>query len=125
MSDPRKAVAAVDALGNLLRREIAAVEGGAFNQLVEFASEKARLTAVLEEQLSHDPEAVSKDKLRDLKVLIARDHHHLQLARQATAEMIKEVSGIREKHSIAGIYGRSGAKRDNRATLMATVDKSF
>ena len=97
MSDPRKALAAVDALGNLLRREIAAVEGGAFNQLVEFASEKARLT----------------------------DHHHLQLARQATSEMISQVSQIREKHSIAGIYGRSGAKRDNRATLITTVDKSF
>lgn len=125
MSDPRKALAAVDALGNLLRREIAAVKGGAFNQLVEFASEKARLTAVLEEQLNHDPEAVSKDKLLDLKDLIARDHHHLQLARQATAEMIKEVSGIREKHSIAGIYGRSGAKRDNPATLVTTMNKSF
>ncbi len=125
MSDPRKALAAVDALGNLLRREIAAVEGGSFDQLVTFASEKARITAELEYQLSEHPEAVSKDKLRDLKDLIAQDHHHLQLARQATAEMIKEVSQIREKHSIAGIYGRSGAKRDNRATLMTTVDKSF
>ncbi len=125
MSDPRKALATVDALGNLLRREIAAVEGGSFDQLVGFASEKARITAELEHQLSENPEAVSKDKLRDLKDLIARDHHHLQLARQATAEMIKEVSQIREKHSIAGIYGRSGAKRDNRATVMTTVDKSF
>ncbi|NUH64956.1 hypothetical protein HTT03_06545 [Sulfitobacter sp. S0837] len=125
MSDPRKALATVDALGNLLRREIAAVEGGSFDQLVGFASEKARIAAELEHQLSENPEAVSKDKLRDLKDLIARDHHHLQLARQATAEMIKEVSQIREKHSIAGIYGRSGAKRDNRATVMTTVDKSF
>lgn len=125
MSDPRKALAAVDALGNLLRREIAALEGGGFDQMVAFASEKARLTEALERELSAAPEAVSKDKLRDLKDLIARDHHHLQLAREATAEMIKEVSGIREKHSIAGVYGRNGAKRDNRATLMASVDKSL
>jgi len=55
MNNQRKALAAVDALGNLLRKEIAAVEGGEFSQLVEYAGEKARLSAVLEKQLQENP----------------------------------------------------------------------
>lgn len=125
MTGRRQALAAVDALGTLLRKEIAAVESGDFGELVKFSGEKARLSALLEKELQDDPQAVSRDQLRDLKQLIMRDEAHLQLARSATAEMICEISGIRERHSIAGLYGRSGAKRDRAATLSAAVDKSF
>ena len=125
MSDRRHALAAVDALGALLRREIAAVESGDFDRLVQFSGEKARLSALLEKELKDDPAAVSKEQLRDLKQLILRDAQHLELARSATAEIVQEITEIRTRHSIAGLYGRRGAKRDNTATLNAMVDKSF
>jgi hypothetical protein len=125
MNNQRKALAAVDALGNLLRKEIAAVEGGEFSQLVEYAGEKARLSAVLEKQLQENPQAVSKAQLSGLKELILRDQQHLQQAQRATAEIIQEVTDTRERHSIAGLYGRGGAKRVNRATPSQSVDKSF
>ncbi|SFT08868.1 hypothetical protein SAMN04488040_3100 [Sulfitobacter marinus] len=125
MNNQRQALAAVDALGNLLRKEIAAIEGGQFSQLVEYSGEKARLSAVLEKQLQENPEAVSKEQLSGLKELILRDQQHLQQAQRATAEVIQEVTDTRERHSLAGLYGREGAKRVNRATPSPSVDKSF
>jgi|TARA_R110002049_G_scaffold29972_2_gene101952 hypothetical protein len=125
MSDRHKALAAVDALALLLRKEIAAVEAGEFSDLVQFSTEKVRLSEMLEKYLQDDPQAVSKAQLLDLKDLILRDKHYLQVAQQATADVIQEVYNIRERHSIAGLYGPRGSKRDNHATVSATVDKTF
>lgn len=123
MSDRRKALATVDALGAVLRKEIAAIESGDFSLMVQYSGEKARLGSLLETLLQADPEAVDQNDLRDLKALITRDAQSLQQARHATAEIIQEVSDIRERRSIAGLYGRSGEKRGNRATFATPVDK--
>jgi hypothetical protein len=125
MTDRRKVLVAIDALGSILRQEIVAIESGNFAQVVTFSSEKARLSALLEKQLQDDPQSVSKEVLQGLKDLIVRDSQHLQQAQLVTAEIIQEVSNTRKRHSAAGLYGPSGAKRDNSAIGSILFDKSF
>ncbi|MGR3442447.1 hypothetical protein DU478_14740 [Thalassococcus profundi] len=124
MSDQRRALAVVDALAAVLRKEISAVESGQFEALVAFAGEKARLTSALEKYLQDDPAAVSKPRLAELKDLILRDKRNLELAQTATADMIREIRTLRERHSVAGLYGTTGARRDIHATNGGAVDKT-
>jgi len=123
MNNQRKALAVVDALATLLRKEITAIESGDFSLLVHYSGEKARLSTQLETLLLNDPQAVDKEHLSDLRNLIVRDQKYLRLAQDATAEIIQEVSNIRESRSMAGQYGRSGTQRGNRATFSNPVDK--
>ena len=125
MTTPREALAAVEALEAILRKEIEAVEAGDFAVLVNYESEKARLGAALEQELARNPQAVGPERLRNLKGLILRDAQHLEQARSATAEIIAEVRHIRGRHGMAGVYGRSGAKRDISATDNVAVDKTI
>ena len=125
MTDRRKVLTAIDALGSVLRQEIAAIESGDFDSVVTFSSEKARLGALLEKQLQDDPDAVGKEVLRGLKDLIVRGSEQLQQAQLATAEIIQEVTHTRRRHSAAGLYGPTGAKRDNSAIGHTMVDKNF
>ena len=123
MSDQRRALAAVDALATLLRKEISAVESGDFATLVQFAGEKARLTLALEKYLHEDPTAVSKTRLAELRDLILKDKRNLEFAQTATADMIQEIKSLRERHSVAGLYGSTGTRRDIHATYGGAIDK--
>lgn len=125
MSGRRHALLSLDALSALLRKEIAAIQSGAFAELVQYSDEKARLGAALEEQLQIDPDCVDEERLRALNELILRNRHHLEVAQNATAEMIREVADLRERHSISGVYGRHGARRDALEKLVVGLDKSF
>ncbi|MGJ8544669.1 MAG: hypothetical protein ACSHWZ_04430 [Sulfitobacter sp.] len=124
MNEHQNAVAAVDAMALLLRSEIAAVEAGELSQLVQFSAEKARLSAALEQHLQAAPDAVSNARLLELKTLIERNQQSLLVAQRATADLIQEMSQVRERHSISGGYGPSGEKRDKPATVRRSVDKS-
>lgn len=125
MSDSNDAFANIDALEAVLRKEIAAIEAGDLAVLHQYEGDKVRLSEALERQLADNPQAISTEQLRGLKDLIQRNVEHLKQAMVAIVEVITEVSHIRDRHGIAGLYGRSGTKRDMHAAASKAVNKMF
>ncbi|PYE84380.1 hypothetical protein [Pseudoroseicyclus aestuarii] len=96
--------APVAALTVLLTEEIAAIRRGDLPVIDRLAPEKARLAALIEAQ---DP-SKTPEGLPELRALIAEDARLLDMLTEATAGLAAELRRVRDRHSLKGLYGRSG-----------------
>jgi len=116
---------ALDALETTLKREIAAMERGDFETLVETRQKKETQGAELESALSENPGAISRDRLFGLRQLIDRNAVGLTAAMEATGSAAKEVIEARKALTIHGKYGPTGQKRAEKTAPGSGINKVF
>ena len=120
-----RARTAIEALEKTLRREIAALEAGDFAKLVETQTRKEVEGAELERCLIDEPGAIERDRLYELKALIARNQAGLQGAIDTTRAIVRQVEEVRAQHSVASNYGPRGLKSDDATKRPGKLNQSF
>ena len=66
-----------------------------------------------------------REKLTELRELIAQDHALLEKMTEATGTIIQELDRIRDRHSLSGTYGPNGEKRAKNPTSSQHFDQSL
>mgnify|MGYP002881648128 CR=1 FL=1 len=123
-----EAAESLDALIALLRRETDAIQAGNLEVLAETGQEKATLAARLErsaDALARSDDPAARDKLAELRDIVARNEAVLSRTAEATAEIVADVARIRRRHSLDGLYDREGGRRGADATARSSADKTF
>lgn len=119
---------AVDGMTELLRREIAAIEAGDFGVVEELRPRKEELAAELQALDGTPPEALEPemvDELVTLRELVARDAELLERMREATSDIQRALGRARDRHTLGGLYGKSGEKLDRNAAPSGSLDQSL
>ena len=133
MTNMAQALSVVDRLSRVLRDEIAAITGGRLAEVTALYPQKTALLAEVEtafaapRALLHDhPESGKlREKLEELRELIAQDHALLEKMTEATSHIIDELDRIRDRHSLSGTYGRDGEKKAKKAVSSQHFDQSL
>lgn len=119
---------AIDGMTDLLRREIAAIEAGDFEAVEALRPEKEELATAMEPLESTPPEALLPEmraKLVTLRDLVARDAELLERMRAASADIGQALNRVRDRHTLGGLYGKSGQKVDRNAAPAGSLDRSL
>lgn len=121
----------VDALIALLNREIEAIERGDFQVVEDLLPSKSELFERFEQRQDDLGEALSgpggdglRDKVKTLKELAARDGELLELTRAAVDNIAAEIARIRDRHSLKGLYGKSGQHVAEGDAARQRIDRS-
>ncbi len=137
-AEERAALAAfaedLEAVTALLHREIAAIGAGALEEVGALYGAK---TALLERIALRAPLAEPflgskvaevldlRGRLGALKDAVAEDSALLERMAQATDTIVREVEKIRDRHSLRGLYGKSGRPLHEPAAPRRQVDKTI
>ncbi|EAR51747.1 flagellar P-ring protein precursor [Oceanicola granulosus HTCC2516] len=128
MSDSQTCGRIIRALSRLLEREIAALQAGRFALVHELAADKERLGAELEAAAAAltptEQRALASD-FATLGALITRDAELLERAARATGDVARELRRVRDRHSLRGLYGKSGETRGAPETPANRIDASL
>lgn len=133
MASMAQALSVVDRLSRVLRDEIAAITGGRLAEVTELFPQKSALLAEVEEAFAvpralledHPQAGELREKLTELRELIAQDHALLEKMTEATGTIIQELDRIRDRHSLSGTYGPNGEKRAKNPTSSQHFDQSL
>jgi hypothetical protein len=118
----------IDALTQLLREEIAAIDRGDLDKVTELYPRKAALLEALEAAApalreSSDTETGMREKLQQLQELVRKDAALLARMTEATSDLVSEISRIRDRHGLKGLYGVKGEVRDTTVTVSQRIDQ--
>ncbi|WGT51737.1 hypothetical protein [Thioclava nitratireducens] len=124
----------IDATLDLLHEEIAAVEAGHLDRVTELYDRKADLLKRIElkipviepflEASEHAAPAL-REKLRQLKVAVQDNSVLLSRMSEATRDIVREIEKIRNRHSLDGLYGKSGKPVTGQDGPQMHIDREF
>ncbi|MFC4669508.1 hypothetical protein ACFO5X_13180 [Seohaeicola nanhaiensis] len=124
----------IERLTRLLRDEIAAIGAGKLETVRDLYPQKLALYEELQAQSGSverqiqagTPESQAlRDSLETLHGLIRKDFSLLQNLTAATERVVRELTRIRDRHGLGGIYESSGALRPRDVALPQQVDESI
>jgi hypothetical protein len=122
------AMAEIDALARLLKEEIAAIGQGDFDKVTELFPRKASLleaieaaAPVMEDRAGAERDI--RDKLIELQVLIQKDAALLERITDATRDLVSEISRIRDRHGLKGLYGAKGEDQAPTVAVSQRIDQ--
>jgi len=125
------AMGEVDALVTLLRKENGAIEGGDLQSVIdlypaklEFLEKFESNTAEIQGFLAGDGADGLKAKVEELGTLVARNEALLARTGAAAAEIAEEIGRIRDRHSLKGLYGKSGEQVGKNSPQAGKLDHS-
>lgn len=122
----------ITALTALLEAEISEIRAGDMSGVAERLEEKSKLAARLE-AAGDDIEATLQDaetgpalrtRLDMLAGLIARDAAILERMRVTTSQLARDLSRLRDRHGLGGLYGSDGNRSAKDTLSRAPMDKS-
>lgn len=133
MSSMAQDLSVVERLSRILRDEIAAITAGRLGEVTEIYPQKTALLAEVEKAFAtpdpilrdHPQSAELRQKLAELRELIAQDHALLEKMATATGAIIDELDRIRDRHSLSGVYGPDGEKKPQKPTKSQHFDQSL
>lgn len=122
------ATAEIEALTQLLKEEIAAIDGGDLGKLTEFYPRKTALLEAIEAAAPAVEESLAAetdmhDKLTELQALIQKDAALLARMTEATRDLVDEISRIRDRHGLKGLYGAKGEAQAPTVAVSQRVDQ--
>lgn len=122
------------AVTKLLRAEISAIRSGSLEAVTELYSKKAELLKRIE-LLMPVVEPFLKDRigsdaglaarLLDLKRAVQEDSALLQRMSAATSDIVHDIEKIRDRHSLNGLYGKSGRRVTGPGPDRRRIDKTI
>ncbi|MCA0922626.1 hypothetical protein [Pseudooceanicola nanhaiensis] len=124
----------IDQLSKLLRDEIAAVGAGRLEEVNKLFPQKSALLQKLQDaspalekaaQESGTSAERLREKLRAVQELIRSDLAILERMTHATGEIAKELSRLRERQSLNGLYGSTGTTRQEVVAPATQVDQTI
>jgi replicative DNA helicase len=124
----------VNDLLKLLKEEIAAINHGDLDRVVELFDKKESLLKKLEAasleieaQLKLETAAAEnlRENLKELNGLIHKDARLLANMVEATHEIKAVITRIRKRHSLEGSYGFDGEKQVNAVLFSQQLDQSM
>ncbi len=113
----------------LLRHENDTIAAGDFDQAPQFAPRKAAALAeleaaapALEQALAEGGEgsAALRDKVAAFQEVMERNARLTRAAARAAGDLVEELSRIRDRHGLKGVYGESGEVRGDVASPLGT-----
>lgn len=124
----------ITAVTDLLQDEIAAIGAGDLDAVGTLYERKAELLKRIELQMPV-VEPFLRDRLTGDDPLRARftafraaveeDSELLDRMSQATGEIVREIEKIRDRHSLNGLYGKSGQKVGEEIGAQRQIDKTI
>ncbi|OWY00883.1 hypothetical protein [Thioclava sp. IC9] len=124
----------IDATLDLLHEEIAAVGAGHLDRVTELYDRKADLLKRIELKIpviepfleaSEHAAPTLREKLRQLKVAVQDNSVLLSRMSDATRDIVREIEKIRNRHSLDGLYGKSGKPVTGQDGPQMHIDKEF
>lgn len=122
------------AVTELLQSEIAAIRAGKLDLVTELYPRKAALLKRIE-LLLPVVEPFLKDKVRRdarlaeglaaLKRAVQEDSALLERMSVATGEIVRDIEKIRDRHSLNGLYGKSGRRVTGPGSDLRKIDKTI
>jgi flagellar biosynthesis/type III secretory pathway chaperone len=118
----------------LLKREIQAINDGDLNVVSEMYEEKSGLLKWLELKRPLIEPFVKKDAaiarrlpelLDELRVTITENSNLLSRMADAAGAVAREIEKATQRHSLDGLYGKSGQKVSDPAVSKMTIDRKF
>ncbi|MDC0739469.1 flagellar biosynthesis protein FlgI [Cognatishimia sp. SS12] len=118
----------------LLQREIEAINSGALSMVSDLYEEKSAILKWLELKMplvepfmSTDPAITRKlpEKLQGLKDIVAENSALLSRMAQAAGSVVREIEKATQRHSLNGLYGKSGQKLNDPKVAKMTIDQEF
>ena len=120
--------AEIDALTHLLKEEIAAIGRGELDKVTELYPRKAALleaietaAPVVEDRAGND--IAFREKLSKLQCLIHEDAARLERMAEAARDLTAEISRIRDRHGLKGLYGAKGESQAPTVAVSQRVDQ--
>jgi len=120
--------AEIDALTRLLEEEIAAIGRGELDKVTALYPRKAALleaieaaAPVVEDRAGNDIEF--REKLAELQHLIHQDAALLERMAEAARDLTSEISRIRDRHGLKGLYGAKGESQAPTVAVSQRVDQ--
>ena len=116
------------------RREASQPQTAKVETVRELYPQKAALLAELEEasdainrHLSEGGDEATRlrDSLELLNTLIRKDHKLLERMTEATGRAVRELTRIRDRHGLGGLYESSGSPRKQDVARPQQVDQSI
>lgn len=118
----------------LLREEIAAIHAGRLDSVTALFPRKAALLKRIEllmpvvepflkEQLRSD--RALADRLSEMKAAVREDCELIERMSLALADVIRDIEKIRNRHSLDGIYEKSGRRVTGAAADLRQIDKTI
>ena len=124
----------IDELVDLLRGEIGHLERGDLAQINETLDRKRALldrveaiTPKLQSELSRNTglSGLIRARLKGVRDLLERNMTMIQGLTAATSSIREELTRIEARHSLRGIYGADGQKRDGQIRNRPQIDRSL
>jgi hypothetical protein len=124
----------VDRLSRLLHDEIAAIGAGKLEAVRELFVDKAALMAEFEAASGQietllkrggTPATDLRTQIEDLYKLIRKDQALLERMAEATGRAARELSRIRDRHGLGGLYDADGGLRKPCVAAPQQIDQSI
>lgn len=120
--------AEIEALAQLLKEEISAIDRGDLDKVVQLYPRKAELLAALEAAApaigkSTPSDTAMRERLQELQALVRKDAALLERMTEATSDLVSEISRIRDRHGLKGLYGAKGEMQKTTATVSQRVNQ--
>ncbi|WP_127900758.1 hypothetical protein [Solirhodobacter olei] len=118
----------------LLRREVAAIQAGKLDAVTELYEQKTALLKRMEVlmpvvepflkvRLAED-EAL-RERLAALNAAVQEDSALLERMSSATSQIVGDLEKIRDRHSLKGLYGKSGKRVTGPEDKRRRIDKTI
>lgn len=118
----------------LLRKEIAAIKGGELHVVGELYEDKSAMLKWLElkmplvEPFMNQQAALARklpEKLGALREAVTEDSDLLARMASAAGTIVREIEKATQRHSLNGLYGKSGQKLSDQETGQMKIDREF
>lgn len=118
----------------LLKQEIAGINEGKLNIVSELYNQKASILKWLElkmplvEPFINDDSVKARripDRLAELKEAVSENNALLSRMSTAAGTILKEIEKAQQRHSLSGLYGKSGRKVGGSDGRSRTLDKEL
>jgi hypothetical protein len=124
----------IDELVDLLRGEIGLLERGDLTLINDTLDRKRALlerveaiTPKLQTELSRNTglSGLIRVRLKGVRDLLERNMTMIQGLTAATSSIREELTRIEARHSLRGLYGADGQKRDGQVRTRQQIDRTF
>lgn len=124
----------IDELVDLLRGEIRLLERGDLTLINDTLDQKRALlerveaiTPKLQTELSRNTglSGLIRARLKGVRDLLERNMTMIQGLTAASSSIREELTRIEARHSLRGIYGADGQKRESQVRTRPQIDRSF
>ncbi len=128
-----QSIEAIETLTQLLHQEIEAIGQGDLSQIEDMLPRKADLLDRIEADSDELAVALAADDdsaedlrgcVATLRGLLARDLALLGRMQATAGDIATEISRIRDRHGLSGLYGSTGARRANDTISKVPLDRT-